>query len=51
MCLDKETVKTMSESEVVLHNGRTVIMSGLPENVTEAQIREELLSQGEATID
>jgi len=49
--LDKETVKTMSESEVVLPNGRTVIMSGLPENVTEAQIREELLAQGEATID
>ena len=41
----------MSESEVVLPNGRTVIMSGLPENVTEAQIREELLAQGEATID
>jgi len=44
-------VKTMSESEVVLPNGRTVIMSGLPENVTQAQIREELLAQGEATID
>jgi len=49
--LDKETVKTMSESEVVLPNGRTVLMSGLPENVTEAQIREDLLAQGVATID
>lgn len=49
--MDKETVKTMSESEVVLPNGRTVLMSGLPENVTEAQIREDLLAQGVATID
>lgn len=49
--MDKEMVKTMSESEVVLPNGRTVLMSGLPENVTEAQIREDLLAQGVASID
>ena len=41
----------MTESEVVLPNGRTVIMAGLPENVTLDQIREDLLAQGEATVD